>query len=946
MWIINCVLLVLGTVASVCGISFYLRNREATGNIRFYIFSYGNCAAIWCYFFGLIGFCDNLAMCSLLRKIGDIGIIAFLITETFLVTDISGASKKVTKTFKALSIIAGVADYLVFSQDHVNAFVRMDGWTTWVADPDGAFNRAFHSGFIIYTFFVLSSFGIVWIRNNREKRLRRFLYTVFIANFMMLSCTFPDTFLPAMGKPAVSTSGIGAALCSIVMWYGATQLGAFDIRMGNIRDRLFDFIEAGVIVLDVEQKIAVMNRYSKKLAEDLGIMGNRIDDFFAVTDEEVQQAFRSSVDEVYTGRVWNREGNRAYSIRLSAVKDNYGEVFCFLCVFVDVTEEVEAVSRFEVASRAKSRFLAQMSHEIRTPINAVLGMNEMILRESEDAEILEYAGNIDSAGNTLLTLINSILDFSKIEDGKMEIVPVKYDTASFINDLYHSIVQRADAKGLAIELVIDETLPCTLVGDDVRVSQVIMNLLTNAVKYTEKGSVTLSLQVVEKEAGKVKLSVSVRDTGIGIRKEDRERLFESFERLDEVRNHNIEGTGLGISIVTSLLEMMGSRLQVESTYGEGSVFSFTIVQEVFDDTPIGDYEKRLKESAIHKDKDDVIHASNARILVVDDNDMNLKVARNLLKLCGIRPMEASSGEETINRMREDTYDIVFLDHMMPGMDGIETLHRLRKEGLLPEHTVVIALTANAVVGAREAYLKEGFTDYLSKPIEIRHLVEKLMAYLPESAYRDGGEDPMRLSGQCDGNQDSVYDGIHTFGENEETAEAVYDGIMEFTPFGDEDIQELSSAWEGNRSNPALGWDGDILEFGPEDEDGLDDFGVKDRETGYDIDRLKAAGFDVAAGLHYCANDEALYFDMLDSFVHSCEGRLEELEGFFQHEDWHGYEVAVHALKSNCRMIGLNTAYEQARALEEAAEKQDTAYIKAEHPVFLDMVRNAVGEIGR
>ena len=203
MWIINCVLLVLGTVASVCGISFYLRNREATGNIRFYIFSYGNCAAIWCYFFGLIGFCDNLAMCSLLRKIGDIGIIAFLITETFLVTDISGASKKVTKTFKALSIIAGVADYLVFSQDHVNAFVRMDGWTTWVADPDGAFNRAFHSGFIIYTFLVPV---LVWDRLDTEQQGKK-APAVFIYGF---HCQFYDALLYVSGY---LSSGDGEAGC-------------------------------------------------------------------------------------------------------------------------------------------------------------------------------------------------------------------------------------------------------------------------------------------------------------------------------------------------------------------------------------------------------------------------------------------------------------------------------------------------------------------------------------------------------------------------------------------------------------------------------------------------------------------------------------------------------------------------------------------------------------
>lgn len=565
----------------------------------------------------------------------------------------------------------------------------------------------------------------------------------------------------------------------------------------------------------------------------------------------------------------------------------------------EMNEENERLAKIAAdANRAKSDFLAQMSHEIRTPINAVLGMNEMILRESEDEDVLEYAGNIDSAGNTLLSLINTILDFSKIEDGKMEIVPVKYDTTSFISDLHQSIAQRADAKGLTFAMDIDETLPCTLFGDDVRFSQVIMNLLTNAVKYTEKGSVTLSLKVSEREDERITIAVSVKDTGIGIREEDRERLFESFERLDEVRNHNIEGTGLGISIVTSLLAMMGSRLFVSSTYGKGSDFSFVIEQDVIDDTPIGDYKKRLNDSRIHKNKEDVIYAPGARILIVDDNDMNLKVARNLLKLCGIKPDEAVSGMETIECMKKNTYDIVFLDHMMPGMDGIETLHSLKESALIPDETVMIVLTANAVVGARENYLNEGFADYLSKPIEIKYLVEKLTKYLPERAYKNTDEE--RQSG-----------GAETLGEAAE------------------------SSWIGQ---------GEIMEFEAEDEDNTDSFEEFEKQPAYDVERLKESGLDVDAGLNYCAGDQALYFEMLIDFIGACEGKLAEADRLYHEENWHEYGVAVHAMKSNCRMIGMNDAYEQARALEEAAENGDAVYINANHASFLGLVADRIKNI--
>ena len=401
----------------------------------------------------------------------------------------------------------------------------------------------------------------------------------------------------------------------------------------------------------------------------------------------------------------------------------------------------EAADTAIAAGQAKSRFLAQMSHEIRTPINAVLGMNEMILRESRDSNILEYASNIQTAGKTLLSLINSILDFSKIEEGKMEIIPVQYDTTSVINNLVASISERAKAKDLELIVEVDPELPAKMIGDDVRLSQVIMNLLTNAVKYTEKGSVRFSMKGGERKDGNISLNVKVQDTGIGIKKEDLPKLFESFERLDEVRNHSIEGTGLGMSIVTSLLDMMGSRLEVESEYGRGSAFSFTVIQQIADETPIGDYARRLDQSRRSVAKE-TLRAEKARILVVDDNDMNLKVAKNLLKLFGIVPDLAGSGFECIELMRKEHYNVVFLDHMMPKMDGVETLRELKKQALIPEDTKVIVLTANAVLGAKEQYLKDGFDDYLSKPIDVGKLEELLIRILPKElcTLRTKGED--------------------------------------------------------------------------------------------------------------------------------------------------------------------------------------------------------------
>jgi len=415
----------------------------------------------------------------------------------------------------------------------------------------------------------------------------------------------------------------------------------------------------------------------------------------------------------------------------------------------------EAVNAATVAGEAKSQFLAQMSHEIRTPINAVLGMNEMIIRESTDSTIKEYAADIKSAGRTLLSLINSILDFSKIEDGKMEIIEVEYDTCSLINDLINMVSDRAAKKGLELILEIDESIPSKLFGDDLRIRQVVTNLLSNAVKYTASGSVTLKMQGSRLGEDGLLLFVAVSDTGMGIREEDKDNLCKSFQRLDEERNRNIEGTGLGLSIVSKLLQMMNSELRIDSVYGEGSSFYFEIRQRIVIDSPIGNYTER-RIDANESDKMHV-YAPDASILVVDDNEVNLKVARSLMKLNGIELHTASSGVQCIDAVERNKYDIIFLDHMMPGMDGIETLQQLFSKQLVDENSVIIALTANAIVGAKEKYLEAGFTDYLSKPMDIDKLEEKLVMYLPKEmiSYRKESESKDSAVGSLEKSPETV-----------------------------------------------------------------------------------------------------------------------------------------------------------------------------------------------
>ncbi|MDD6991057.1 MAG: response regulator [Oscillospiraceae bacterium] len=382
-------------------------------------------------------------------------------------------------------------------------------------------------------------------------------------------------------------------------------------------------------------------------------------------------------------------------------------------------------------NKAKNVFISNMSHEIRTPINAVLGMDEMILRESSEEHIRQYAYNIRSAGKMLLSIINDILDYSKIEAGKMEIIPVEYSTAAMIDDICSLISIKVKEKNLKLNVNIAENIPSRLYGDELRIKQIIINILTNAVKYTEKGSVTFTVDCVEaEEEGMTGLRVKVEDTGIGMRKEDMSRLFTAFERLEEKRNRNIEGTGLGMSIVVRLLEQMNSRLDVDSVYGQGSVFSFVLPQKVTDSRPAGNFEDAKKKRIENEKPDEIPYAPSAKILVVDDTSFNLTLVTHLLKRTGIKPDTAASGEECLKKACENHYDMILLDHVMPGMDGVETLDRLRKMGGRFADIPVIALTANVMSGARERYLNAGFSDFIEKPIVPSKLEAALVQYLP------------------------------------------------------------------------------------------------------------------------------------------------------------------------------------------------------------------------
>ena len=428
-----------------------------------------------------------------------------------------------------------------------------------------------------------------------------------------------------------------------------------------------------------------------------------------------------------------------YSLEKAEASDNRGKQVSTLLQAKEQLERKnieleEAILAAKKADSARDIFLANMSHELRTPINTILGLNELIIRESQDEAVKEYALDIRQAGNILLTLVSDILDFTTLEAGRMELMEGIYDISSLLNDLINGISLQVRKKKLELRLDIAKDIPHKLLGDEIHLRQIIGNLLSNAVKYTEKGRITLHVSWRKVSSDKIELYIIVKDTGVGIKEKDIPKLFGVFQRMNTtVRNKN-ERTGLGLAITSRLVGMMGGKLEVQSVYGKGSAFSFKVVQKVEDRAPLGDFEKQYNESLRSTENyRQKFIAPMGRILVVDDNAMNLAVAQGLLKQTRLQVDVASSGEECLELMRHKTYHLICMDHMMPVLDGVETLHKIRELESNPSADApVIALTANAVPGAKEFYLNEGFQDYLTKPIDADKFENMLIEYLPDS----------------------------------------------------------------------------------------------------------------------------------------------------------------------------------------------------------------------
>jgi len=785
-------------------IILWSEERKDTENKLLIVFCLSS--AIWSIGFGALILQTDTEWAYRCRVIGMIGTILYLIIAQILVSYLSGIKKRWTNLFNGFAATGFFVYFLTVKR----------GQTIYQLEESGM-TYSFKAGLAntIYTAYSLIlavlMFGIsLYMCFSKVKRIR-FFGRIFMGTVAaMLLGTILDTVFPLLGFRAIPGSTLTQFFGMVVVFIAIRANNRSKINIANMSEFIYYSLSMPVLVYNSRKHLQIVNDAAAKFFEiDRNMISQKnmgLNELFDVSDSSVFE-FEGSNSNIDTCC----KHNLIYcNLAINKIEDRYNDVIGYIIIVTDLSERIKTLQRLEeakkeaeAANQSKSLFLANMSHEIRTPMNGILGFSELILKKDISETVRDYTMDIKTSCLNLLTVINDILDISKLDSGKAELSCENYHTAFLFQEIHHMIDIQAQKKGLYFEMNIDPRIPNELYGDMTRVRGILINLLNNAVKYTEQGSVIFSVRLLGSEEKTATLEYIITDTGIGMKESSLEHLFDSFTRFDTKRNSNIEGTGLGMSIVNGYVKLMGGTIKVDSIYGRGTTFTVTLNQEIIDDAPL-DFKRTIMEN-IDSLNSDEIRIQNTRVLVTDDNHINLKVIKNTLEHYGLTVETAVSGADAIQLCRNTQYDLVFMDQMMPGMDGIEAMQQIRN---LSAHYAaggpgkIVVLTANAIIGVRNELMEKGFDEYLSKPIQFRELERVLKLFVPESKYATKAVSAQESSMIADRSMDvdtledmlpqiSVGAGIANCNDNV----AVYLDILRILyDDADQQLDELQSLW--------------------------------------------------------------------------------------------------------------------------------------------------------
>ena len=730
--IYSIILLSFGAAAFYLGLSAVRKQyREYAGNSILGMLCFSS--SIWCYGFGMVFLTSNTTIAYWGRTIGMIGVFGYLILVQILIGVLVNIPKKAYYTFCSFAAL-GLILYFPVVSPSVTVYY-MDKWGMTYTFKQGIVNNLY----TVYSLVLAINMTIsiyYMVRYAENKRSKVTGHKMGLTLLIVLAGMILDTILPMFGVGAIPGSSISQFLGLLVVFYAIVDYNKTRITDMNMSQYIYASSSEPVMVFTPEGVLKLTNKAAKELFSDTFRIYEdkelRINDLFELEDDYFNYVGNHRTDDAYS-----RVGKIPVQLQTSRIEDSFGDIIGFILNIKDMTNIkdmmkslVEAKKLAEANSLAKSTFLANMSHEIRTPLNAIVGFSELLLKSNLPVKDKEQAEDIRNSSYNLLAIINDILDISKIESGKMELNEVDYKMSDVIRDVYLITEVIANKKGLAFTMNIDENIPVKMHGDPVRIRGILANILNNAVKYTHEGSVKLEAKMLESDGRKALLQFKIIDTGIGIKVADKDKLFESFLRVDNSVNSNIEGTGLGLAIVKGFVELMGGTVDVDSTYGVGSTFSITFQQPIIDNRPMGEVPLNFGEGSAESPISEVKY-NGLKVLAVDDNKVNLKVITRILGEYDMEVVAVNSGIEAIELCKTNDYDIILMDQMMPVMDGIEAMKHIRSLGRVyaSGECAIIALTANAIAGVKEQLIGEGFDDYLSKPIDFPKMEEMFTRFV-------------------------------------------------------------------------------------------------------------------------------------------------------------------------------------------------------------------------